>query len=165
MNHKKAENSSPSTHSPNHANPKKEPVRQIISAYESAPFSLPLLDQFRGIMPTFNRRLSPEIDLRLSPVGHPRLSPGRLPRLISSSCSGIETPFSEIRSDIPKTPVGEAIKVKPDLAGRTLSGAHLCSLTISADFSISSLRSKPVTIEKTDDQFKKVEIPEKEDGK
>jgi hypothetical protein len=160
MNSSKSKDSTLASYLPgntSHENREKALSGKVIPTFESVPFSSPVVDNLAGILPDFNKRLSPETDLRLSPPGNLRLSPETLSRLVSNSCSGFETAFPAIRLEIQKTPVGKGLEVKPDLAGRTLSGASLCSLTINADLPISPLGSRFVNLRQTEDRSKKVE--------
>ncbi|WP_269851905.1 hypothetical protein [Methanosarcina horonobensis] len=77
MNSSKSEDSVLASHSSDRAareNCEKPPARQLTPTYESAVFSSPALDQFRGLLPDFNNRLSPERDLGLSSLWPSRLS-------------------------------------------------------------------------------------------
>ncbi|HWR24789.1 MAG TPA: hypothetical protein VN278_01020 [Methanosarcina sp.] len=164
MNSSKSEDSTLASDLPgntSHENRGKALAGKVIPTFESVPFSRPVIDKLNGVLPDFNKKLSPERDLKLSPPGNLRLSPETLPRLVSNSSSGFETAFPAIRSEISKTPVGKGLEVKPDLAGRTLSGASLCSLTINADLPIAPLGSRFVTLRQTEDRSKKVEKEKK----
>jgi len=131
---------------------------KINPTYESATFSNPVLDQFSNLMPDFNSRLSPNRDLGLSPVGKLRLSPETLPRLVSSSCTGIRSAaFPETLPDTAGMPAGRGFEVMPDLPGRTLTGARVCSLALSADLPIAPLASRLLTLRQTEDGLKEAE--------
>ncbi len=150
MNSSKSENSISSSHvtgSEAIENRKKALAGQITPTYESATFSRPAVDQLNGILPDFNRRLSPEKDLGLSPLGHSRLSPETFPRLFSSSFIGLST--SEFPETLPRAfeePVAKGFDAKPDLAGRTLKGAEVCSKRLSSDLPIAPLGSRLATL-------------------
>ena len=108
-------------------NLERQPARQSTSTYESSTFSSPALDQFRGLLPDFNNRLSPTRDLGLSPVGNTRLSSEARPRLVSDSALGLVSgalpgPLSGFKAGNPEIAVGKGLEVMPDLPGRTLAG-------------------------------------------
>jgi hypothetical protein len=138
-------------------NREKLPAGQLTPAYESATFSSPALDQLRGILPDFNNRLSPERDLGLSSLGVSRLSPEPLPRLVSDSALGLvsgsrSSPLNGLKIENHKTPVGLRFEVKPDLAGRTLSGNKTNSLTLCADLPIRLVESRMVTLRSVENE-------------
>jgi len=155
MNSSKSEDSISSSHitgSEAIENRKKAMAGQITHTYESATFSRPAVDQLNGILPDFNRRLSPEKDLGLSPLGHSRLSPETFPRLVSNSFIGLST--SELPETLPRAfeePVAKGFEAKPDIAGRTLRGAEVCSKRLSADLPIAPLGSKLVNLRQKKD--------------
>ncbi len=156
MNGSKSENSAPPSHLTDRAAREKALAGKITSIYESATFSNPILDQFRGLMPDFNKRLSSDRDLRLS-SGHLRLSQDTLPRLVSSSCSGIRSAaLPECVFESPKTPAGKGLEIMPDLPGRTLTGAKICSLILSADLPMSPLASRLLTLRQIEDGLEEV---------
>lgn len=164
MNSSKSENSTSSSHFSGSAvieNREKALARKITPTYESATFSRPVVDRLNGIMPDFNRRLSQERDLGLSPLGHSRLSPVILPRLVSDSCVGLSSEFPENLPRAFEVPVAKGFEIKPDLAGRTLTGAKVCSMPISADLPIAPLGSRLVTLRQTEDALKKAEKDQK----
>lgn len=137
----------------------KSPARQLTYTYESATFSSPALDQFRGLLPDFNNRLSHERDLGLSSPVPSRLSPESLPRLVSDSALGLvsgslSSPLSGLKTGKPETPAGIGLKVKPDLAGRTLAGDKIGSLTLSADLPIGPVGSRMLTLTPTESETK-----------
>ncbi|HEY3360256.1 MAG TPA: hypothetical protein VGK06_00125 [Methanosarcina sp.] len=162
MNGSKSKNSASLSHLTDRAAHEKALAGKITPTYESATFSNPVLDQFRGLMPDFNKRLSPNRDLGLSSSEHLRLSPDTLPRLVSNSCSGIKSvTFPETVFESPKMPAGKGFEITPDLPGRTLTGARICSLTLSADLSMAApLASRLLTLRPTEDGLKEV----KKDG-
>lgn len=138
-------------------NPEKSPIGQLTPAYESATFSSPALDQFRGLLPDFNNRLSPERDLGLSPLGSPRLSSEPLPRLVSDSVLGLvsgslSSPLTGLKIEKPETPVGIGLEIKPDLAGRTLAGDKIGSFTLGADLPMGLIESRMITLRPTEDE-------------
>jgi len=140
-------------------NREKSPARQLNPAYESATFSSPALDQFRGLLPDFNNRLSPERDLGLSPLGHSRLSPESLPRLVSDSALGLvsgslSSPLRGLKIEKPETPAGMGLEIKPDLAGRTLAGNKIGSLTLGADLPMGPVESRMLTLRPTENETK-----------
>ncbi|MGV8077160.1 MAG: hypothetical protein ACP5N0_07685 [Methanosarcina sp.] len=161
MTSSKSENSTSSSHpsgSEARENREKALAGKITPTYESATFSRPVVDQLNGIMPDFNRRLSPEKDLGLSSQGHSRLSPETLPRLVSDSCAGLSfSEFPKTLSGAFEMPVGKGFEIKPDLAGRTLSGAKACSMPISADLLIAPLGSRFVNLRQAEDSHKRAE--------
>lgn len=151
-----ASHTSDSAASENH---KKIPAGQLTPVYESATFSSPSLDQFRGILPDFNNRLSPERDLGLSSSGVSRLSPEPLPRLVSDSVLGLvscslSSPLTGLKAENPEVPVGLGLEIKPDLAGRTLSGNKTDSLTICADLPVGPVRSRMTTLRPSESETK-----------
>jgi len=156
MNSSKSESSASPSHLTDRAAREKALIGKINPIYESATFSNPVLDQFRGLMPDFNKRLSPDRDLGLSSSGHLRLSPETLPRLVSSSCTGIKSAaLPETVSESPKAPAGKGLEILPDLPGRTLVGARMC--TLSSDLPMAPLASRLVTLRQAEDGLKEVE--------
>ncbi|HHV25316.1 MAG: hypothetical protein PHG79_08765 [Methanosarcina sp.] len=150
MNSSKSESSASPFHLADRAAREKALAGKITSTYESATFSSPVLDQFRGLMPNYNKRLSPDRDLGLSSSGHLRLSPETLPRLVSSSYIGIRpAALTESVFESPKEPAGKGFEITPDLPGRMLTGARLCSL--SADLPMAPLASRLITLRQAED--------------
>jgi hypothetical protein len=140
-------------------NREKSPARQLTPAYESATFSSPILDQFRGLLPDFNNRLSPERDLGLSPLGHARLSPESLPRLVSDSAQGLvsgslSSPLRGLKIEKPEMSAGMELEIKPDLAGRTLAGNKIGSFTLGADLPIGPVGSRMLTLRPAESETK-----------
>lgn len=140
-------------------NPVKSPCGQFTPAYESATFSSPALDQFRGLLPDFNKRLSPERDLGLSPLSPSRLSTEPLPRLVSDSAPGLvsfslSNPLKGLKIEKPEIPVGIVFEVKPDLLGRTLAGDKISSFTLGADLPMGHFESRMITLRPTEDEKK-----------
>jgi len=132
-------------------------AKKVTPTYDLTAFSGPAVDQLNGILPDFNNRLSPERNLGLSPVGQPRLSPETHPRLVSGSCVGLSS--SQFKENLPKkieTPVGKGFEIKPDLAGRSLTGSNACSF-IGADLPIAPLESRLVTLSATEEKLKSAE--------
>lgn len=157
MNGSKSENSASPSHLTDREAHEKALAGNLTPTYESATFSNPVLDQFRDLMPDFNKRLSPDRDLGLS-SGHLRLSPDTLPRLFSSSCTGIRSAaLPESVFESPKIPAGKGLEIMPDLPGRALTGARIRSLTLSADRPMAPLASRLVTLRQTKDGLKEVE--------
>ncbi len=160
MDSSKSENSVSPLHpsgSPVGKNRENALAKRLTPTYESTTFSRPVIDKLNGILPDFNRRLSPERDLGLSPLSHSRLSSGTFPRLVSDSCMGLSSSlFQETMPKRLETPVGKGFEIKPDLAGRTLTGARACSL-ISADLPIAPLQSRFVTLRQAEDGLKEIE--------
>lgn len=155
MNDSKSENSSSPSNLTDRAAREKALAEKITHTYESVTFSNPILDQFEGLMPDFNKRLSPEKDLRLS-AGNLRLSSGALPRLVSSSISGIRfAALPECILESPKTPSGKGLEIMPDLPGRTLAGERICSV-LHADFPITPLSSRLLTFKQTENKLQEV---------
>ncbi len=137
------------------------PARKIVPTYESTTFSGPAVDQLNGILPDFNNRLSPERNLGLSPAGQPRLSPETHPRLVSDSCVRLSSSqFPETLSQKLEVPLGKGLEIKPDLAGRSLTGAEACSF-VSADLPIAPLGSKLMTLSPIEEKLKSVEKEKK----
>jgi hypothetical protein len=158
MNDSKSKNSTSPSNLTDRAAHEKALAGKITPTYESATFSNPVLDQFRGLMPDFNKRLSPNKDLGLSSSEHLRLSPDTLPRLVSNSCFGIKSvTFPETVFENPKMPAGKGLEITPDLPGRTLTGARICSLTPSANLPMAPLASRLLTLRQTEDELKDVE--------
>jgi hypothetical protein len=140
-------------------NREKPPAGQLTPAYESATFSSPALDQFRGLLPDFNKRLSPTRDLGLSPLGPSRLSPEPLPRLVSDSALGLVSstlpgPLSGLKTEKPETFAGTGFEIKPDLAGRTLAGNKIGLLTLEADLPLGPLGSRLLTLRPAESEKK-----------
>lgn len=132
-------------------NSEKPPAGQLTHTYESATFSSPALDQFRGLLPDYNNRLSSDRDLGLSSPEPSRLSPESLPRLVSDSALGLvsgslSSPLSGLKIEKPEMPAGLGLKIKPDLAGRTLAGDKIGSLTLAADLPIGPVDSRIGTL-------------------
>lgn len=151
MNDSKPENSSSSSHLTDRTSREKGFAANLTPTYESVTFSNPVLDQFRGLMPDFNKRLSSDRDLGLSSSDHLRLSPGTLPRLVSSSCTGIKSAgLLESVFESPKMPAGKGLDILPDLPGRMLTGSRICSLTLSAGLPMAPLASRFLTLRQTD---------------
>lgn len=141
-------------------NNEKSPTGQLTHTYESATFLSPALDQFRGLLPDFNKRLSPERDLGLSSCKPSRLSPESLPRLVSDSSLGLISsslagPLSGLKLEKSKTPAGIGLEIKPDLAGRTLAGDKIGSLTLNADLPIGPVGSRMLTLRPAESEMKK----------
>jgi hypothetical protein len=156
MNDSKSESSASPSHLTDHQAREKALARKLTPTYESATFSSPVLDQFRGLMPDFNKRLSPDRNLGLSSSGYLRLSPETLPRLVSSSCTDIRSaalPGSVFES--PKTSAGKKLEIMPYLPGRKLTGARIC--TLSADLPMAPLASRLLTLRQTEDRVKEAE--------
>lgn len=134
-------------------------AKKITPTYDSTGFSAPSVDQFNGVLPDFNNRLSPERNLGLSPAGHLRLSPETHPRLISGSCVGISSSKSqEILPQKHELPVGKGLEIKPDLAGkaiagRSIAGVDSCSF-VSADLPIAPLGSRLVNLVADEEKLK-----------
>lgn len=145
MNSSKSESSVSPSHLTDRAAHEKALAGNLTPTYESATFSSPVLDQFRGLMPDFNKRLSPDRDLGLSSSAHLRLSPETLPRLVSSSCTGIgSAALPESVFESPKMPAGRGLEILPDLQGSMLTGSRIC--TINADLPMAPLVSRLVTL-------------------
>ena len=161
MNSSKSEDSIlPSSHSGGSAvrkNHENALAKKITPTYELTTFSGPAVDQLNGILPDFNNRLSPERNLGLSPAGQPRLSPETHPRLVSDSCAGLlsSQPLETLPQKL-KTPVGKGLEIRPDLAGRMLTGTGLCSF-IGADLPIAPLGSRLLTLSATEENLKSAE--------
>jgi len=151
MNDSEPENSASPSHLTDRAAREKALAGNLTLTYESATFSNPILDQFRGLMPDFNKRLSPDRDLGLSSSDHLRLSSETLPRLVSSSITGIKSAgLLESVFESPKMPAGKGLEVFPDLPGRMLTESRISSLTLSADLPMAPLASRLVTLRQTD---------------
>lgn len=169
MTSSKSEDSVLASHSSDRAareNHEKSPAGQSTPTYESATFSSPALDQFRGLLPDFNNRLSPERDLGLSSFGNARLSPETLPRLVSDSAMGLvsgslSSPLTGLKTEQPETPAGSRLEIRPDLPGRTLSGDKIGSLTLSADLPMGLVESRLVTLKTAKSETAESETKEK----
>lgn len=158
MNDSKSENSASPSHLTDRAAREKALAGNLTHTYESVTFSNPVLDQFRGLMPDFNKRLSPKRDLGLSSFGHLRLSPEALPRLVSSSCTGIKSAgLPESVFESPKLPAGRGLETLPDLPGRMLTESRICSRTLSADLPMAPLASRLLTLRQTGNGLNEVE--------
>lgn len=156
MNSSKSENSALPSHLTDLVAREKGLAEKVTPIYESATFSNPVLDQFRGIMPDFNKRLSPDRNLGLSSSCHLRLSPETLPRLVSSSCTGISSAaLPESVFEIPKTPAGKGLEILPDLSGKVLTEAGI--RTLSADLPMAPLASRLVTLRQVENGLKDTE--------
>ncbi|WP_410509466.1 hypothetical protein RSJ42_04385 [Methanosarcina hadiensis] len=162
MKSSKSEGSVLASHSSDRAaseNHEKLPAAQLTHTYESATFSCSALDQFRGLLPDFNNRLSPERDLGLSSPGHSRLSPESVPRLVSDSTLGLvsaslSSPLSGLKIEKPEMPAGIGLEIKPDLAGRTLAGDKIGSLALGADFPVGLVESRMLTLRPAESETK-----------
>lgn len=162
MNSSKSEDSVSPSHLSDRAtrkNPESSPSGLLTPTYESAAFSSPVLDQFQGLLPDLNNRLSPERDLRLSPLGHSRLSSEPFPRLVSDSALGLvsgalSSPLSGLNIENPEKPVGTGLGIRPDLPGRTLAGDKTCSLTLGADLPIGPVESRLIKLRPTEAETK-----------
>ncbi len=156
MNSSKSENSALPSHLTDRAAREEALTGKLTPIYESATFSNPVLDQFRGLMPDFNKRLSSDRNLGLSSSSHLRLSPETLPRLVSGSCIGIRfAALPESVSESPKTPAGKGLEIRPDLPGRMLTGVRIC--TLSADLPMAPLASRLITFRQAENGLKEVE--------
>lgn len=163
MNSSKSEDSVLPSHPSDRAaseNRVKTPAGQITPTYESAAFSSPALDQFRGLLPDFNNRLSPERDLGLSSLGPSRLSPEPFPRLVSDSSLGLisgslSSPLRGLKIEKTETPAGIGLEIKPDLAGRTLAGDKIGSLRPGADLPMGLVESRLITLKLVDAETKR----------
>lgn len=152
----------PSHHSDRAAreNRERQPARQSTSTYESSTYSSPALDQFRGLLPDFNNRLSPTRDLGLSPLGNSRLSPEARPRLVSDSVLGLVSgtlpgPLSGLKPDNSEMQVGKRLEVIPDLPGRTLAGDKVGSLTLGADLPMGLIESRLITLRPAEEETRR----------
>ncbi|AKB47377.1 MULTISPECIES: hypothetical protein [Methanosarcina] len=151
MNDSEPENSASPSHLTDRAAREKALAENLTPTYESVSFSSPVLDQFRGLMPDFNKRLSPNRDLGLSSSDHLRLSPETLPRLVSSSFTGIKsTGLLESMPKSPRLPAGKGLEIFPDLPGRMLTESRISSLTLSADLPMAPLASRLLMLRQTD---------------
>jgi hypothetical protein len=164
MNSSKSEDSILPSHqsgSAVHDNRENALAKRTTPTYELATFSGPAVDQLNGILPDFNNRLSPDRNLGLSPAGHLRLSPESHPRLVSNSCVGLSSSQSpETLSQKLKVPVGKGLEIKPDLAGRSLTGVNVRSF-IGANLPIAPLGSRLVTLVATEEKPKSDEKEKK----
>lgn len=162
MNSSKSEDSVLPSHLSDRAaceNREKSPAGQFTPIYESATFSIPTLDQFRGLLPDFNKRLSTERDLGLSSLGPSRLSPEHLPRLVSDSALGLvsgslSSPLTGLKTEKPETSAGIGLEIKPDLPGRTLAGDKIGHLTLSADLPMGLVKSRMITLKSAESETK-----------
>ncbi|WP_082093207.1 hypothetical protein [Methanosarcina siciliae] len=161
MNSSKSEDSAlPSHHSDRAARENRErpPARQSTSTYESSTYSSPALDQFRGLLPDFNNRLSPTRDLGLSPLENSRLSSETRPRLVSDSSLGLvgtlPGPLSGLKPENPELPVSKRLEITPDLPGRTLAGNKIGSLTLGADMPMGLIESRLITLRPAEEEKK-----------
>lgn len=158
MNYRKSENSASSSNLSSSAaveNREKAPARKFTPTYESSTFSRPAVDQLNGILPDFNRRLSSERNLGLTPAGSPRLSSENFPRLVSDSFIGLSS------SETPENLSGKfemlgvkGLEIKPDLAGRTITGTWVCSKFIQPDLPIAPLESRFITPRQEEKELK-----------
>ncbi|AKB81694.1 hypothetical protein MSBR3_1116 [Methanosarcina barkeri 3] len=157
MNDSKPENSALPSHLTDRADRNKALAGNLTPTYESVSFSNPVLDQFRGLMPDFNKRLSSDRDLGLSSSDHLRLSQETLPRLVSSSFTGIKSAgHLESVLESSRIPVGKGLEIFPDLPGRMLTESRVCFL--SADhLPMAPLSSRLLTLRQTEDRLNEVE--------
>ena len=156
MNDSKPENSALPSHLTDRADRSKGLAGNLTPTYESVSFSNPVLDQFRGLMPDFNKRLSSDRDLGLSSSDHLRLSQETLPRLVSSSFTGIKSAgILESALESSRIPAGKGLEIFPDLPGRMLTEPRVCSL--SADLPMAPLSSRLLTLRQTEDRLSEVE--------
>lgn len=134
-------------HKPEPESLQKMPARRNKLTYETASFSRPFVDQLKGILPTFNNRLSQDRPLGLTSSEYSRLSPSTLPRLESASCSGFSASnFPETLCKGFEIPLQKEFEIKPDCAGITLSGPNICPTGIGAALSIAPLGSRLVNL-------------------
>lgn len=155
MNSSKSESSVSPSHLTDRAAREKALAGNLTPTYESATFSSPVLDQFRDLMPDFNKRLSPDRDLGLSSSAHLRLSSETFPRLVSSSCTGIRSAaLPESVFESPKMPAGRGLEILPDLPGSMLTGSRMC--TLNAD-PMAPLASRLVTLRRAEEGLKEAE--------
>lgn len=158
MNDSKPENLALPSHLTDRADRNKALAGNLTPTYESVSFSNPVLDQFRGLMPDFNKRLSSDRDLGLSSSDHLRLSQETLPRLVSSSFTGIKAAgLLESVLESPRIPAGKGLEIFPDLPGRMLTESRVCSLVLSADLPMAPLSSRLLTLRQTEDRLSEVE--------
>jgi hypothetical protein len=148
MNSSKSEDSILPSHqsgSAVHDNRENALAKRTTPTYELATFSGPAVDR----------------NLGLSPAGHLRLSPESHPRLVSNSCVGLSSSQSpETLSQKLKVPVGKGLEIKPDLAGRSLTGVNVRSF-IGANLPIAPLGSRLVTLVATEEKPKSDEKEKK----
>ncbi|AKB29265.1 hypothetical protein MSSIT_2546 [Methanosarcina siciliae T4/M] len=158
MNSSKSEDSVLPSHHSDRENHERQPARQSTSTYESSTYSSPTLDQFRGLLPGFNNRLSPARDLGLSPLGNSRLSPETRPRLVSDSSLGLvgtlPGPLTGLKPENPELPVGKELEITPDIPGRTLAGENVGSLTLGADLPMGLIESRLITLRPAEEEKK-----------
>ncbi|MCQ1537144.1 hypothetical protein FTO70_15970 [Methanosarcina sp. KYL-1] len=162
MNSSKSEDSVSPSHLSDRAAREKAPAGLSTPTYESATFSRPALDQFNGVLPEFNRRLSPDRDLGLSPAGQPRLSPETRPRLVSECSQGLVSgnrfgALSELKTEDLEFPAGKGLEVRPDLPGRTLRGDKFGTFSASADLPMGPVESKLMSLSSTEEKLKNAE--------
>ncbi len=128
--------------------------------YETETFSKPALDQFDGVFPDLNRRLSQDRDLGLSPSGQPRLSSDTRPRLFSGQGFGLGLGTGmpiEAKPEGLDFPAGKGLEIKPDMPGRTLSGKKVGSVSIGADLPQGPVESKLMSLSSTEEKLKNAE--------
>ena len=161
----KSEDSNSSSHSSVHSS---EHSRQatvgenkalnVTPNYETAAFSKPALDQFDGVFPDLNRRLSQDRDLGLSSSGQPRLSSETRPRLFTGQGLGLGTGMPmEAKPERLDFPVGKRLEIKPDIPGRTLSGEKVASFSIGADLPQGPVESRLMSLSSTGEKLKNAE--------
>lgn len=111
--------------------------------YESAAFAKPALDQYLGVFPDLNRRLSPERDLGLSPAGQPRLSSEAHPRLFSARVEGLSTAIPTAGAEIrPEVPVRDSFELEPGLPAFTVTERFDRTLGLGSDPVLRSVESR-----------------------
>ncbi|MDD3042477.1 MAG: hypothetical protein PHW56_05960 [Methanosarcinaceae archaeon] len=111
--------------------------------YESASFAKPALDQYRGVFPDLNRRLSPERDLGLSPAGQPRLSSEAHPRLFSARGEGLSAAMPLEATEIrPEVSARDSFEVEPGLPARTVTEKFNRAFGLEADSAIRPVESR-----------------------
>lgn len=125
--------------------------------YETAAFSKPALEQFDGVFPDLNRRLSQDRDLGLSPSCQPRLSEAR-PRLFSGQGLGLGSNMAlEAKPEGLDFPAGKGLEIKPDMPGRTLSGEKVGKIVMSADLPQGPVESRMMSFSSTEEKLKSAE--------
>ncbi|MDD4331396.1 MAG: hypothetical protein PHU28_03590 [Methanosarcinaceae archaeon] len=112
-------------------------------SYEAAAFLKPHLEQFQGVLPDLNRRLSSERELGLSPTGLARLSPEAHPRLFTTNPEGLSFPILPSGVKIqPKVPKRTRFEVETGLSAPSLLEKFDRAFGLEADLGICSIGSR-----------------------
>ncbi len=161
MTGRKSEDSISSVHSSEHSGQAAVGEKKAVENtpnYETEAFSKPALDQFDGVLPDLNRRLSQDRDLGLSSSTQPRLSSETRPRLFSGKGLGLDTGMPmEAQPEGLDLPAGKGLEIKPDMPGRTLSGKKIGAVSIGVDLPAGPVESRLMSLNSTEEKLKNAE--------